>query len=89
MFFAGSRYATAGSYSIPDSAGRIVAVTRIPLPAPAPLRGYVRRAQGQRLDLIGYEFLRDPTAFWKLCDANNAVSPDALVTRDLVGVPSA
>jgi hypothetical protein len=88
MFFAGSRYAQAGTDIVAGPAGRQVTVTRIPLPAARSLRGFVRRTQGQRLDLIAYEFLRDPTAFWKLCNANNTVSPDSLAARDLVGVPN-
>ena len=88
MFFAGSRYADAGTYIFTDRGGRKLALTRIPLPVAAPLRGFLRRAQGQRLDLIAYEFLHDPTAFWKLCNANNAMSPDALLARDRVGVPN-
>ena len=39
------------------------------------------------LDLIANYFLGDPTASWRLCDANNAVVPDALASRDLVGIP--
>jgi hypothetical protein len=89
MFFAGSRYATAGTDIVAGPNGRGVAVTRIPLPIGNPLRGYLRRAQGQRLDLISYQFLSNPTTFWKLCNSNNAISPDALAARDLVGVPNA
>jgi hypothetical protein len=88
MFFAGSRYASVGTDIIAGPGGRSIAVTRIPLPIASPLRGYLRRAQGQRLDLISYQFLNDPTTFWKLCNANHAISPDALAARDLVGVPN-
>ena len=88
MFFAGSRYASAGTYSVAGPGGGPVVVTRIPLPAPKLLLGYARRAQGQRLDLLAYQFLRDPTATWTLCDANNAMSPDALAVRDLAGIPA-
>ena len=52
----------------------------MPLPGPAVVQGYYqRRAPAQRLDLIANYFLNDATASWKLCDANNAVVPDALV----------
>jgi hypothetical protein len=87
MFFNGSRYADAGTEIVAGPRGQPVTVTRIPMPGPAPLRGFVRRRQSQRLDLIAYEFLHDPTAFWSLCVANNAISPDALAARDLIGVP--
>ena len=34
--------------------------------------------QGQRLDNITAQYMGDPTLFWRLCDANNAVNPDEL-----------
>jgi hypothetical protein len=34
--------------------------------------------QGERLDNIANLYLGDPTAFWKLCDANNAMRPEEL-----------
>jgi len=51
------------------------------------VQGYYRRAGSQRLDLIAAHFLKDSTTFWQLCDANNAVVPDALAARDLIGIP--
>jgi hypothetical protein len=35
-------------------------------------------AKGERLDNITNQYLGDPTQFWQLCDANNAVNPDEL-----------
>ena len=68
--------------------GKVVAVLRPPLPGPAVVRGYCqRRAVSHRLDLIANFYLQDATAFWKLCDANDAVVPDALSARDLIGIP--
>ena len=34
--------------------------------------------QGERLDNIASQFLGDPTLFWRLCDANNAMRPEEL-----------
>jgi hypothetical protein len=31
--------------------------------------------QGERLDNIAAQYLGDPEAFWRLCDANNAMRP--------------
>lgn len=88
MFFPGSRYAAADTYDATDAAGRAVRLAKPRLPAARPLRGFHPRTEGQRLDLIAARFLNDPTAFWALCDANNAMSPDALGARDRVGVPA-
>jgi hypothetical protein len=87
MFFPGSRYAAMASYTVTGANGASVRVTRLPLPGQAVVLGYVRRGNGQRLDLIANIFLSDATAFWQLCDANNSLVPDALANRDLVGIP--
>jgi len=34
--------------------------------------------QGERLDNITARYLGDPTLFWRVCDANNAMRPDEL-----------
>jgi len=34
--------------------------------------------QGERLDTIAAQELGDPTLFWRLCDANNAMRPGEL-----------
>jgi hypothetical protein len=87
MFFPGSRYETTNTYSVTLPNGKIVRAIQLPLPQPKPLLGYHRRLEGQRLDLIANRYLKDATAFWKLCAANNAIAPDALAARDLVGIP--
>lgn len=88
MFFPGSRYQNLVTYTITTPGGAVVAVTRFPLPVQNPLLGYHQRRQGQRLDLIAAHYFVDPTTFWKLCDANNAVVPDALGVHDLIGIPA-
>lgn len=88
MFFPGSRYLNAGTYTFKTATGAIVTATNLPLPQSAPLLGYHRRLQGQRLDLIANYFVSDPTGFWQLCDANGSVLPDALVSHDLIGIPA-
>jgi len=87
VFFSNSRYAAMAHYQKQQPDGSVIQVTRLPLPGPAVVLGFFRRASGQRLDLIANRFLADPTAFWRLCDANNAIVPDALANRDLVGIP--
>jgi hypothetical protein len=87
MFFPGSRYASMASYAVAQSSGTTVQAVKIPLPGPTLVLGYHRRQAGQRLDQIAAHYLADPTAFWRLCDANNAMVPDALAAADLVGIP--
>ena len=64
-----------------------IAAAGLPLPQQGPLQGYHRRLQGQRLDLIANFYTRDATAFWRLCDANGSVVPDALASHDLIAIP--
>jgi hypothetical protein len=88
MLFPGSRYQQADTYTTTRPDGTVVAAVRPALPGAAVVRGYFRRrADSGRLDLIAAHFLNDATAFWRLCDANSAVVPDALAARDLVGIP--
>ena len=84
MFFPGSRYQN----PVPRPDGTVATALRLPLPGRAGVQGYYpRRGASPRLDLIANHFLKDATAFWQLCDANNAVVPDALAVRDLIGIP--
>lgn len=87
MFFPGSRYEKTGTDQIKRPNGVVVTVARLPKPLARPLLGYHRRLEGQRLDLIASHYLSDATTFWRLCDANNSVSPDALSGSDLIGIP--
>jgi hypothetical protein len=88
MFFPGSRYASVSTYTMTLPDGTVVAVTRTPLPSSSTLMGFHQRLQGQRLDLIASRYLADATAFWQLCDANNAMVPDALAAHSLIGIPT-
>ena len=88
MANAASRYDKMQPYRVTGSDGREVLAMRLPLPAPRPLAGYHRRELGQRLDHLAAVYLKDPTAFWRLCDDNGAVVPAALAARDLIGIAS-
>lgn len=37
--------------------------------------------EGERPDLIAYTYLGDPEQFWRICDANAAMSPFELTDR--------
>lgn len=87
MFFKGSRYKGLSTYTVTMPSGGTVTATTLPLPSAPRVRGFHRRLQGQKLDLIANFYLADPTAFWRLCDTSGAVAPDALAARSLVGVP--
>ncbi|TME11267.1 MAG: LysM domain-containing protein [Chloroflexi bacterium] len=50
------------------------------IPSSAGLTTLVEHAvtQGERLDNITARYLGDPTQFWRVCDANNALRPTEL-----------
>jgi nucleoid-associated protein YgaU len=58
---------------------------RVPEPSAAPPLGRHRVGEDDRLDLVSARFYGDPTAFWRICDANDALDPDDLVSPDAVG----
>jgi hypothetical protein len=41
--------------------------------------------QGDRLDNITARYLTDPEQFWRICDANNAMQPEALTADSEIG----
>jgi hypothetical protein len=87
MISQNSRYAKMANYTVKKPDGTMVTATRLPLPVLRPLLGFHRRHDGQRLDLIASHYLNDATAFWQLCDADNAMFPDSLGVHDLIGIP--
>lgn len=89
MFFAGSRYLNQPTYTVTTPTGATVTATTLPLPSTPTVRGFHRRMQGQRLNLLANFYLTDATAFWRLCDTSGTIAPDALAARPLVGVPFA
>jgi hypothetical protein len=87
MFFSGSRYQKQATYTVVLADGTVASVVKLPLPGTAPLAGFHRKLQSERLDLIANYYLNDATTFWRLCDANNSIVPDALAAHPLIGVP--
>jgi nucleoid-associated protein YgaU len=89
-----SRYATVAiaSVDIPDGLGAQRSERylrrRFP-PQPATLltsAEHVVRG-GDRLDVLAATYLGDPTQFWRICDANPVIHPDALTAADRIGSP--
>lgn len=80
-----SRYANVETTSMTvtdrDGQERVIAYKRrrvIPSYDDQPTLAEHRVAEGDRLDNITARFLGDPTAFWRLCDANIVLRPEEL-----------
>jgi hypothetical protein len=88
MFASNSRYASLNPYTVTLSNGQVVKATRVWIsPSQLPLAGYHTRVQGDRLDNIAARYLKDPTLFWQLCDANGTPVAASLEARPLIGIP--
>ncbi len=82
-----SRYAEQGTYTVQDHRGRTVVVAT---PAPAlsqNLLGHHQHKQRQRLDHLAFKYLGDATWFWRLCEMNDVVLPEALSEADEIAIP--
>lgn len=89
MFDENSRYAYLPTRErlTPDGQ-RIVYVTRRIVPAAANYQraGLVSVTDSDRLDLISYQQMGTPAAFWQIADANGAMHPDDLTAETLRGL---
>lgn len=50
--------------------------------------GEHRLREGQRLDHLASYYLDDPTAFWRICELNDVMLPDALAEVETVRIPT-
>ncbi len=80
MFSKSSRYFELPEHVWVGPDGREVTYkSRRFLPRDVRLGGVTAVAQSERLDLVAFRILRQPDQFWRLCDANAAMSPFDLV----------
>ena len=77
MFTSTSRYYSIETAKIVLRGRTIVYVRRRFLPRgdEMPLLAEVVVTEGDRMDVITARTLGDPEQFWRICDANNAMSP--------------
>lgn len=84
MFEHTSRYYGLETAEITTTNSRKVAYKRrrfLPQGQAIPLLQEVTVVQGDRLDSITYTTLGDPLHFWQVCDANNTMNPEELITE--------
>ncbi|HUO55495.1 MAG TPA: hypothetical protein VMU18_12180 [Rhodoblastus sp.] len=84
MFDHASRYSTLdiANFDFPD--GRSIAYVRrrfLPQGDDMPVLAEVNVATGERIDLLANRIYGDPLAFWRLCDANNAMDPLDMIAK--------
>lgn len=88
VFSKTSRYARhSAAYRTTDAEGRTVTAVLPANPPREAILGDHLIADHQRLDHLANYYLDDPTAFWRLAEANEALIPDALLARDFLMIP--
>lgn len=79
MIFKGSRYEKVPVYQITDRSGQIITVLGIRFIPPTPA-GFLHTFKAdERLDMLAYNFYRNPEKFWLIADANTEMDPDDLL----------
>lgn len=84
MFDHTSRYANLETTTLTLPNGRMVSYVRrrfLPQGDQLMLLAEVPVTPGERIDLITNRTLGDPLAFWRICDANNAMDPQGMVAE--------
>jgi hypothetical protein len=87
MFDDKSRYKNAETYQRTDRRGRTVTVTGTPPAARENFLGYHLRIQGQRLDHMAHRYLNNGAGFWRICELNDAMLPEALSEASEIAIP--
>ena len=81
MFTRTSRYAAVPDATFQYPSGRQIAYKLLRItPNTSPMTTHAV-AQGDRLDVVSYQYYGDPEQFWRICDANNAQRPDDLTAQ--------
>ena len=87
MYDEKSRYAKVKQLQVRDRRGRQVSVVGVPEAPIQPIAGYHVLMQGQRTDHLSYQYLQDPAGFWRICEANDVMLPEALSEQKEIAIP--
>lgn len=82
-----SRYAGVATRQTTLADGTIATLVDAPRRAAPALAGFHPRTDGQRPDHLAAIYLGEATAAWRLYDAGDGATPEALAARALIGVP--
>jgi hypothetical protein len=83
-----SRYAGVDTSTVTDRRGREVTIVTVPEPPVQETLGTHLRRQGQRLDHLSQKYLGEATAFWRICELNDAMTADVLAEAPEVEIPT-
>jgi hypothetical protein len=78
MLFKGSRYQNVKSYAIAGPSGQTIIALGIRLIPPTPAGFLHTFTADERLDIVAFNYYRNPEKFWLIADANTEVDPEDL-----------
>jgi len=87
MFDSKSRYQKSETYQRQDRRGRTVDVVNVPEAPNEVFQGYHLRIQGQRIDHMAYKYLSNGSGFWRICELNDVMLPEALSEASDIAIP--
>ncbi len=87
MFDEKSRYKKTEQYQVKDRRGRQVVVVAVPEAQAQSIQGYHLLKQGQRIDHFAAKYLDNQAGFWRICETNDAMLPEALSERPEIAIP--
>ncbi|HEX3151320.1 MAG TPA: hypothetical protein VHR66_24795 [Gemmataceae bacterium] len=79
MITKGSRYEKTGAVEVTDAVGRKFKTLRIRLIPPTSAGFLHTFKSGERLDILAFNFYRNPEKFWLIADANTEMDPEDLL----------
>ncbi|MEK7395618.1 MAG: hypothetical protein AAB116_01660 [Candidatus Poribacteria bacterium] len=87
MYDSKSRYASLKPYNVTDHRGRTIAIVPVPKAPEQTSIGIHLLLQGQRLDHLAYKYLDDPAGYWRICELNDVMLPEALTEKLEIAIP--
>lgn len=87
MFDPKSRYAKLKTCETTDRRGRKVSVVPVPEAPAEQVLGTHLMKQSQRLDHLAYQYLDDPAGYWRICELNDVMLPEALTEAREIDIP--
>jgi len=88
MFSDKSRYKEITTYESTDSRGRIVKIVAVPKAPNKTILGIHALKQGQRVDHLAAKYTNDEAGFWRIAEANDAMTVEALTEKAEITIPN-
>ena len=79
MIFKGSRYENVKTFQVTGPGGQPVTALGIRIIPPTPAGYRHTFAAGERLDILAFNYFRNPEKFWLIADANTEMDPEDLI----------